>query len=383
MPASPITLTAPADSVVDDLMRRLGSRLGAQWRAGERLPTVRALADELEVSQPTAYRAVRELVRGGFLIARARQGFYVSDRYSDAQLQAIFAGVISQPAPADHPLRGKRVGLYIPVDSTHMWPAYEAVREELAGLGCRIERVPIPQPDFVVDCPDLDILVLINPDTTVSVRRRPSQHLVVITSAAGLPHLATTQYDLVSIEQESGSMLAAQYLRAIGCRDVAFLGVFRGPVESPQSAEISSYLRLHGFEMGWQQRLDPSRYLGVPGYSSIFGARAAKAFVAITPRPQAVFAASDDLALGFINGMAGLGLELHRDYELASFDGQRQLDRVAGGVCSVIVPAADMGHQAVQLLISRAQNPQQPLRKVLLGCSLNRALPSTSSAHPS
>ncbi len=46
---------------------------------GERIPTVRALADRLDVVPNTAAKAYRELEEGGYLQGRGRAGTFVAD----------------------------------------------------------------------------------------------------------------------------------------------------------------------------------------------------------------------------------------------------------------------------------------------------------------
>jgi DNA-binding transcriptional regulator YhcF (GntR family) len=46
---------------------------------GDRLPTVRGLADDLDLAPNTVARAYRELERDGWLVGRGRAGTFVSD----------------------------------------------------------------------------------------------------------------------------------------------------------------------------------------------------------------------------------------------------------------------------------------------------------------
>jgi DNA-binding transcriptional regulator YhcF (GntR family) len=58
---------------------------------GERLPPVRALADELGLAPNTVARAYRELEAAGYLVGRGRHGTFVADRppgAADAALDA-------------------------------------------------------------------------------------------------------------------------------------------------------------------------------------------------------------------------------------------------------------------------------------------------------
>jgi GntR family transcriptional regulator len=47
---------------------------------GDRVPTVRAFADQLDLAPNTVARAYRELEAGGWLVGRGRAGTFVADR---------------------------------------------------------------------------------------------------------------------------------------------------------------------------------------------------------------------------------------------------------------------------------------------------------------
>lgn len=356
-------------------MRRLASRLGDQWRAGDRLPAVRQIAKDLSLSHTTVHRAVREMTRSGFLMSRPRQGLFVTDRYSDARLRSIFAEHAAETPTAARPLAGMRVLVLHGNDSTHMLPALSSIMVDLAPGGCRVDQACYPTvPRGGVRLPriddDIDVVFLINPNTDVSLEEVRGRGLVIVSSAAGLPRGPIERYDVVSVEQEQGGELAGERLRRLGCDAACFVGVSQDDVSMRAGLEITSYLRLHGFEIGFGGRLPASHLLPAKSHSPYFGAMAAKRYAAMSPRPRGVFVASDDLAIGFISGLTALGLSAGRDYALVSFDGQA---RMGAGACSVRVPAAAMGRQAVQLLTSRLADPQQPIRRVLLGCSLDES----------
>ncbi|PRY67871.1 GntR family transcriptional regulator [Glaciihabitans tibetensis] len=59
--------------------------------AGTRLPTVRGLADELNIAPNTVLRAYRELEADGFLESRGRNGTFVNARADVAEQQAQLA----------------------------------------------------------------------------------------------------------------------------------------------------------------------------------------------------------------------------------------------------------------------------------------------------
>ncbi|MBD8063464.1 GntR family transcriptional regulator [Oceanitalea stevensii] len=62
------------------LRAQLTAQIGdGTLRPGDRLPTVRALADELGIAPNTVARAYRELEADGLLVGRGRAGTFVTD----------------------------------------------------------------------------------------------------------------------------------------------------------------------------------------------------------------------------------------------------------------------------------------------------------------
>ncbi len=63
------------------LRAQLTAQIGdGTLRPGDRLPTVRALAEELGIAPNTVARAYRELEDDGLLVGRGRAGTFVTDR---------------------------------------------------------------------------------------------------------------------------------------------------------------------------------------------------------------------------------------------------------------------------------------------------------------
>jgi DNA-binding transcriptional regulator YhcF (GntR family) len=66
-----------SEQLVAAIRRRIDS---GSLAPGERLPPVRALADELDLSPNTVAKAYRALEREGLLVTRGRHGTFVADR---------------------------------------------------------------------------------------------------------------------------------------------------------------------------------------------------------------------------------------------------------------------------------------------------------------
>jgi hypothetical protein len=369
------TSREPIPVLSDAASAKLGTQLGSRWQVGDRLPPVRELALSLDVSVGTAHRAVHDLIRGGFLIARPRLGTFVSTRFSNDQLQAIFNVKATPAAPGDEPmLRQARVTLVHSHESTHLQPAVDLIESELKRGQCLIEHRPSPNIDAdgpPIASPDAQLLIVVNPSSLWRVESAGHQHVIIISSLSTLPGLHCPRCDAVVADEEQGASLAGEYLLQRVGPDVCFVGVGALYKLGRPPYDATSNRRLAGLERGLGQAVPEPRRLLAPYYSPLGGARAAVLFAGLQPRPRGVFLASDDLALGFIPALHALGLDLGRDYELVSYDGQEVAQRLApGGLPSVAVPGTEMGFAALDLIRARQRNPQRPNCRMVMNCSL-------------
>lgn len=65
--------------------------LSGELTPGEKLPTEREIADEMNISKTIVHEGIRELSRIGFLDVVSRQGVYVADYTSTGNLDTLFA----------------------------------------------------------------------------------------------------------------------------------------------------------------------------------------------------------------------------------------------------------------------------------------------------
>jgi DNA-binding transcriptional regulator YhcF (GntR family) len=73
------------EPISEQLRSALAARIDSGRLApGERMPTVRDLAAELEIAPNTVAKAYRDLASAGLIAGRGRRGTYVSERFSAA-----------------------------------------------------------------------------------------------------------------------------------------------------------------------------------------------------------------------------------------------------------------------------------------------------------
>ncbi|RIK44184.1 MAG: hypothetical protein DCC57_17360 [Chloroflexi bacterium] len=96
------------------------------------------------------------------------------------------------------------------------------------------------------------------------------------------------------------------------------------------------------------------------------GYRHAHALAALFPRPTAVFACSDEIATGLIDGLHEQGCRVPEDVALVSVDDIPLAAHLRPRLTTVHVPAAEMGGYAVRMLHDWVMHPAQPPVSVIL-----------------
>lgn len=351
---------------------QLVSELGKRWKPGDRLPPLAALATELGVGQRSTYQALRELSEQGLLVARQGKGTFVSLPLDQELVQRL---VKEGQASGDGmlPLSGMSVCLLTAGEhpDAMIQQMVQAAETELQAVGVRVTRARHPQQNDLRSLANhpADALMLINPNTSSPISFDPRHRLSIVSTTAHVEVASGEGFDLVSPSEEQGGFLAGRYLRQQGCKCPAFLGA-ANPA-NPSEYDATCQTRLRGFEAGFEQSVPASRRFMTKRYGLSAGACAMVEYQCLAKRPDGIFAASDEIMVGFIMGAMAIGLHHGRDYHIVGFDGQypfRHMDDLL--LTSVIVPAAELGTQAARLLIERLRQPGLHIRRLSIGCTL-------------
>lgn len=100
--------------------------------------------------------------------------------------------------------------------------------------------------------------------------------------------------------------------------------------------------------------------------SSSAGKAAMENLLALETRPDAVFAVSDTLAAGAMRAIAQAGLRIPEDIAVVGFDGTELAEMVSPQLTTIEQPSRDIGRRAVDLLLSRIDNPDGPAERVMM-----------------
>ncbi|WP_444960006.1 LacI family DNA-binding transcriptional regulator [Nocardiopsis sp. M1B1] len=167
----------------------------------------------------------------------------------------------------------------------------------------------------------------------------------------------------VSVDNHAGGMAAGRHLIGLGHETVTFL---TGPFAIEQVRRRHEGLRDAFAEAG----LDPDarvRVVEQPLLNPEQGERAVDAILSGGPRqrPQAVFCANDQLALGVMKGLGQRGLRVPEDMSVVGYDNVDFADLVHPGLTTVAQPKYELGRAAMRLLESELNHGEHVHERVL------------------
>ncbi|MCR4265114.1 LacI family DNA-binding transcriptional regulator [Nitratireductor sp. ZSWI3] len=145
-------------------------------------------------------------------------------------------------------------------------------------------------------------------------------------------------------DNEQGGFLAGRLLAENGHRNVLFVG---GPEEM-----ISARRRYHGLAAALSEHFGtevvPARYAG--DYTEEFGRQAAQRYLSEGAKPTAIFASSDEIAIGLIEVLRAEGVSIPQDVSIIGFDDVGPLHLFAPPLTAIRQPVRSIGRRALSLL---------------------------------
>ncbi len=152
-------------------------------------------------------------------------------------------------------------------------------------------------------------------------------------------------FDSLSIDNFGGASAMVRHLVGLGHERIAFI---RGPAENRDAAE-----RLRGYREAVRAcGVDVSESLEIPGdFRESAGYDASKRILEIRPRPSAVFAANDSMAIGLLYAFREDGVRVPEEFAVAGFDDIPIARFITPPLTSVRVPIAALGERATQRVL--------------------------------
>ena len=168
----------------------------------------------------------------------------------------------------------------------------------------------------------------------------------------------------INVDNHAGAFAMVKHLLQSGHKSVAFIS---GPASNFDSRE-----RLQGYTDAMTQYA-PDAPLTVLGGDFIeeSGYRAGQTLAAMLPRPAAVFAANDMMAVGCLSAFKDAGLRVPQDIAVAGFDDIPIARYVNPALTTVRVRIVDLGRSALEQLADLLESPEPlPASAQTLGCEI-------------
>jgi LacI family transcriptional regulator len=159
--------------------------------------------------------------------------------------------------------------------------------------------------------------------------------------------------DYVTADNRHGGFLATEHLIRLGHRVIACIA---GPSAATPSADrVTGYrdaLKAHSI------RFD-SRLVKRGDFQPASGFAVTQSLLAKSgPRPTAIFACNDMMALGALAAIGKMGLRVPRDVAVIGFDDIALASFTSPALTTIQQPKNEMGKLAAQILIERIKNPK-------------------------
>lgn len=160
-------------------------------------------------------------------------------------------------------------------------------------------------------------------------------------------------------DDQAGMTIAVEHLHGLGHRRIAHVA---GPLDTSTGAR-----RAAGFGAAMAMLgLSGSLVSRASGFAEAAGREAARPLFARTPRPTAVVAANDLIALGVIEAGEEAGLRCPDEFSVVGFNDMPFVDRFRPALTTVRIPEYEIGRRAARLLQARIEVPGQKPETILI-----------------
>jgi LacI family repressor for deo operon, udp, cdd, tsx, nupC, and nupG len=329
----------------------------AQLKPGDRLPTVRQMADHLSINLHTVRSAYHMLEAEGLLETRRGKGTHVLP-FTPSQI------IQSQPMQRSH-----CVGVIVPSWSNPFYHAFLQGVEEIAQEDQILLFLCITHDDpgaviriyAQLAAKRVDgILVVSHEPSDLSLQENWTNQIPCVTS----DWPARTGYS-VQLDLEGAGYQATRHLIEHGHRRLGLV-TFRESVPNVQPDN-------NGYRRALQEagiKVETDLITRAPDFTPASGEEAARQLLTLPQRPTAIFAIADMLALGVMQAIRSAGLHIPEEIALTSFNDIPFAGFVDPPLTTVAAPAVQMGQEAMRMLRNLIAGKRPAHKHVVLPTSL-------------
>lgn len=223
------------------------------------------------------------------------------------------------------------------------------------------------------------------------VRRRGCRASLLITSAyrpehalvlrrSGMPvvlasaHVADPEVPCVGVDNAAAAFELMQHLLAQGHRRI---GIIRGPLDDPVTSGErlkGCRLALQGAGLPWDETLVEEGDFSIRG-----GREAAERLLARGVAMTALFAFSDEMAMGALQALRRAGLRVPEDVALAGFDDLPLAEGLEPPLTTIAQPKGEIGRMSAGLAIDLAEG--RPVQRIKVTVPHRLIVRRSTAAH--
>ena len=191
-------------------------------------------------------------------------------------------------------------------------------------------------------------------------------------------HGHSSRYDTVTDDDFTGAALVVDHLADLGHRRIAHIEhLEKDPV---RLKEMPNAQRADGYRQAMRARgLAEHIQVASTTYTQEGGYRGARQLLARSPRPTAIFAGADIVAMGVLEALAEAGLTVPGDVSVAGYDNTTFAAFGPISLTTVDQAGRQIGASAARLLLDRIADRHRPTAQVKLSPTL---VPRRTTAPP-
>jgi LacI family transcriptional regulator, galactose operon repressor len=326
------------------------------WPVGEKIPSERVLAIELDVSRTTVRNAILALTSRGIFERSVGQGTFVRRKQGPKAAPRAFTGtlgyVVCKEKSVRQPIASEAfyLDVFLGIDGEtaksgrHTLFTYldDYDAEEIESLHGFLEKV---DGVIVEEARNTELLDLLRSSGTPTVLLAPTEPM------AGL--------DLVTMDLAAAAGQAVRYLRVLGHQRI---GIVNGPLRL-ESARI----RFNAWKEAMERTgAPPDECLadGNEGWSAEAGHAAMGRLLDRCPDLTAVFCANDLLAIGALSALSQRSVRVPEDVSVMGFDDTELALHASPPLTTMKIHSRDMARAAARRLLERIENDALPAVRI-------------------
>ncbi len=313
------------------------------------MPTIRDVAERAGVSPITVSRVINN---SGYVSQETR-----------SRVEAAIAELQYVPNSLARSLRFKRthtLALVLTDITNPFWTTVARGVEDAASqrgfnvILCNTDENEAKQSEY------LHVLLQKQVDGFLLVPARSTPDPIALIQSQRVPTVVLdrqvpgAKVDVVRGDSEGGAYQLVRLLLSLGHRRIAMLS---GPVNISTAAD-----RVAGYRRALQEAgLEAQAELVCYGeYTQESGYRMAQKALSLTPRPTALFAANNFIAIGALRALREAKVRVPEDMALVSFDDIPPAFVIEPFLTVAAQPAYEMGRRATELLLARLSGQAPP-----------------------